>query len=162
MDEKGLVMKNCATFFSSLVGCIMMCASLSSLADIIPSMTSEQGVRYITGGISEDEAEAIRGQIKQYNLRVIFSEGKSGRLITDVNVSIYDANNTLVFDVIGAQPQLLLNLPTGTYKIVANYHGVKQSHQFSMVKDKHKKVILNWKNNTEEDQLDESDINSTD
>jgi hypothetical protein len=162
MDEKGLVMKNLCTLFSSLMGSMLMCVSLCSFADAPSIKMSEQGISYMTGDISEEEVEVMRQHTQQFNLRIIFSEGKSGRSITDVNVSIYDKGNTLIFDVMGLQPQLLVNLPTGTYKIVANYNGVKQSHSLSITTDKPKKIILNWKNNTEEDQLNEADIDASD
>ena len=150
-------MKNRTSFLSSLVACMLLLTSHCVLADTISVKKSEQGVSYITGGISEDEVEAIRPFISQFNLRVIFSEGSSGRSITDVNVNIYDTKGKLVFSAADAQPQLLVALPAGTYTIQANYNGDKQSHKFSISTNEHKKIILNWKNITEEDAVDESD-----
>jgi len=141
---------------------MLLCVSLYGFADAPSIKMSDQGISYMTGGISADEVEVMRQHIQQFNLRVIFSEGKSGRSVTDVNVSMYDKRNTLIFDVMGAQPQLLVNLPTGTYKVVADYNGVKQSHSFSITTDKPKKIILNWKNTTEEDQIDEADMDASD
>lgn len=123
-------------------------------ADSVSVRKSAQGIPYITGGISADEVDAIKPYLSQFNLRVIFSEGTSGRFITDVNVNLYDTEGKLVFRLVGAQPQVLLNIPTGTYTILASYNGVKQRHKFSIGSDEHKKIILNWKNLVEEDAQD--------
>ncbi len=144
-------MKNRACFISTLLACYCLLFNLNAFADNVTIQSSAQGVSYITGGISEDEVEEMRALIPQFNLRVIFSEGISGRSVTDVNVDIYDTAKKVVFSVASAQPQLLVKLPAGKYKIVADYQGEKQSHPFSLTANGHKKIILNWKNSVEED-----------
>ncbi len=127
-------------------------------ADSVSIRKSAQGIPYITGGISADEVDAIRPYLSQFNLRVIFSEGTSGRFITDVNVNLYDTEGKLVFRLVGAQPQLLVNIPAGTYTILASYNGDKQRHKFSVSSDERKKIILNWKNLVEEDAVETEDV----
>jgi hypothetical protein len=122
-----------------------------AFADTLPIKKSPQGVKYITGGISEDEVTALKPYIKKFNLRLIFSEGTSGRSATPVNVNIYDLDSTLVFRVAGAQPQLLVDLPAGTYTVLASYNGEKLRHKFELGTDEFKKIILNWKNLVDED-----------
>ena len=97
----------------------------SPFADTLMAKKSAQGVKYMTGGISEDEVIALKPYIKKFNLRLIFSEGTSGRSATPVNVNIYDLDSKLVFRVAGAQPQLLVDLPAGTYTVLASYNGEK-------------------------------------
>lgn len=135
-----------------------MLTSLLASADSVSIRKSAQGITYITGGISADEVDAIRPYLSQFNLRVIFSEGSSGRFITDVNVNLYDTEGKLVFRLVGAQPQLLVNIPAGTYTILASYNGDKQRHKFSVSSDEHKKIILNWKNLVEEDAVETEDV----
>jgi hypothetical protein len=154
-------MKNRASFYSSFIACLCLLTNVYALANNVSVQQSEQGISYITGGISEDEADALKRYVKQFNLRVIFSEGASGRSITDVNVSIYNTQGQLVFSVNEAQPQLMLNLPNGTYTIGALYNGDKQSHKFTISSDKQKKIILNWKNVTDEDAMEENDRSSS-
>lgn len=122
-----------------------------AFADSIPMKKSPQGVKYMTGGISEDEVIALKPYIKKFNLRLIFSEGTSGRSATPVNVNIYDLDSKLVFRVAGAQPQLLVDLPAGTYTVLASYNGEKLRHKFELGTDEFKKIILNWKNLVDED-----------
>ena len=127
----------------------------TAFADALMAKKSAQGVQYITGGISEEEVIALKPYAKKFNLRLVFSEGTSGRSATPVSVNIYDLESKLVFRVAGAQPQLLVDLPAGTYTILASYNGEKLRHKFELAADEHKKIILNWKNLVDEDMLDE-------
>jgi hypothetical protein len=131
----------------------VMCGLNSQItfADALMTKKSAQGVQYITGGISEEEVIALKPYIKKYNLRLIFSEGTSGRSATPVNVNIYDLDSKLVFRVSGAQPQLLVDLPAGTYTVLASYNGEKLRHKFELGTDEFKKIILNWRNLVDED-----------
>ncbi len=46
---------------------------------------------------------------------------------------------------------LHVNLPAGTYLILANNNGQKLRHKVSIEDNANKKVILNWKDTVEED-----------
>lgn len=151
-------MFNTTAFRALVFGGVVMLTSLLASADSVSIRKSAQGIPYITGGISADEVDAIRPYLSQFNLRVIFSEGSSGRFITDVNVNLYDTEGKLVFRLVGTQPQLLVNIPAGTYTILASYNGDKQRHKFSVSSDEHKKIILNWKNLVEEDAVETEDV----
>ena len=147
-------MKSNHNVISIVLGCLLTITSLNLNAGVVSIKQSAQGISYITGGISADEVDAIKPYLSQFNLRVIFSEGSSGRSITDVNVNLYDTEGQLVFRLVGAQPQLLLKIPAGTYTILASYNGDKQRHKFSIGSAEHKKIILNWKNQVEEDAVE--------
>jgi hypothetical protein len=146
-------MKNRACFISTFLACCCLLYNVSSGAESL-AVQNAQGINYVTGGVGEDEVEEIRALIPQYSLRVIFSEGVSGRSATDVNVTIYDTMKKIVLNVESAQPQLLVNLPAGKYKIVADLNGEKQSHPFTISANAHKKIILNWKSSVEDEQVE--------
>jgi len=132
--------------------CLTFCLkSQITFADALVVKKSAQGVRYITGGISEDEVSELKPYIKKFNLRLIFSEGTSGRSATPVNVNVYDIDSNLVFRLAGAQPQLLVDLPAGTYTVLSSYKGEKLRYKFELGTDEFKKIILNWKNLVDED-----------
>lgn len=110
------------------------------------TLTSANGIQYMTGGVGHDEVLAMRPYAKNFSLNLMFSEGQAGQAVTDINVNIYDENAKLIFRVKAAKPLLYVNLPVGTYTILANHQGNKLRHKINMIKNKSIKVILNWKN----------------
>jgi hypothetical protein len=90
-------------------------------------------------------------------LYFLFSEGKIGRLIDGVSITIIDAKKQIVFSLDQAAPRLLLNLPNGKYSIIASYQGNTQRYTFTSNAKKHQRVILNWKNaNLDEDSREDN------
>jgi len=150
------MMKFTKIYVSSL-GLSLLLTCFNSIAQPIEFKKSEQGIEYMTGGISLDEAEFMSNYIYVYSVRMLFSEGACGRSITGVNVSIYDNHQKLVFQLNDAQPQLFINLPKGSYYVQADYNGDKQGHQFQLKEGENKKIVLNWKNCVDEDSLENGD-----
>lgn len=135
----------------------LMLAIFSSAASVADEITIQQdahGVDYVTGGIGSEEVEAMESFKKQFNLYFLFSEGKIGRVIDDINISISDSKNQPVFALEHAAPRLLLNLPSGKYQVTASYLGSEQRYRFAHDAKKHQRVILNWKNKIDEDTLE--------
>lgn len=107
--------------------------------------TTENGIHYTTGGIGREEVLVMRTYAKQFTLNLIFSEGEDGALVTGVNINIYNAQNELVFRLKGAKPMLYVNLPSGTYHLLATNQGEKLRYVLSVKDDAQQKIILNWK-----------------
>ena len=110
-------------------------------------------VRFMSGGIGHDEVVEMRKTAKRYTLNLLFSEGKVGRAVAGHNVDIYNEQDQQVFRLKNAQPVLYVNLPAGNYMVLANNNGVKLRHKFSLEENTTQKIILNWKDEVEEDSL---------
>ena len=87
----------------------------------------------------------MQPQAKRFTLNLLLSEGRSGRWVSDANVNIYDEASQLVFRIIAAKPMLYVNLPAGTYTILANNNGLKLRHKFKVATGVNQRIILNWK-----------------
>lgn len=111
------------------------------------------GIAYMTGGVGEEEVAVMRRQAKNFTLHLVFSEGAVGRLASGINVNIYNEASQLIFRVVDSQPTLYVNLPAGTYTILANNNGNRLRHKVTLVAGVNQKVILNWKDPVEEDML---------
>jgi hypothetical protein len=122
-----------------------------ALADPLRIRNSAHGYKYVTAGIGEEEAEQMKRVAKKFTLNLLFSEGVVGRWAMDVNVNIYDEASNLMFRITGAKPVLYVNLPAGTYTILANNNGNKLRHKVVLDADTNKKVVLNWKDFVDED-----------
>ncbi|HWU67085.1 MAG TPA: hypothetical protein VNZ84_08745 [Methylophilus sp.] len=125
-----------------------------SFADELAVQQDSHGTDYVTGGIGSEEVDAMEVFKKQFNLYFLFSEGKVGRVIDDINISITDSKNQTVFALEHAAPRLLLNLPSGKYQATASYLGSEQRYRFTHDAKKHQRIILNWKNKIDEDTLE--------
>jgi hypothetical protein len=134
---------------------ILLALNLVTTAQAAPPQIriSAGGLNYMTGGIGHDEVLEMRPFAKKFTLNLLFSEGATGRSVTDVNVNIYNEQDEMVFRVRGAKPVLYVNLPAGTYTILANNNGLKLRHKLSIEENINQKVILNWKDEVEEDAL---------
>ncbi len=129
---------------------LFLCNQIA-LAEPLLIRKSAHGYQYVTAGIGEEEAAQMKRVAKNYTLNLLFSEGVVGRWVTDVNVNIYDEASNLMFRIVGAKPVLYVNLPAGTYTILANNNGNKLRHKVTLVDGVNQKVILNWKDFVDED-----------
>ena len=123
----------------------------SALRDLPKTRSTSTGIAYMTGGIGEEEVAVMKPQAKKFTLNLLFSEGMVGRWVTDINVNIYDEASNLVFRIVGAKNVLYVNMPAGTYTILANNNGNKLRHKVTLEADVNQKVVLNWKDFVDED-----------
>ncbi|MDP3776007.1 hypothetical protein [Methylotenera sp.] len=106
---------------------------------------TKNGIQYLTGGIGHEEVVEMRAHAKKFTLNLIFSEGEDGYSATAINVNIYNTQNELVFRLKNAKPMLYVNLPVGTYTILATNNGEKLRYRLTIDGNNNQKVILNWK-----------------
>ena len=125
-------------------------ADLAS-ASLPKTRSTPSGIAFMTGGIGEEEVAIMKPQAKKFSLNLLFSEGNVGRWVTDINVNIYDEASKLVFRIVGAKNVLYVNLPAGTYTILANNNGNKLRHKVTLEQGANQKVVLNWKDFVDED-----------
>ena len=125
-----------------IIGFIVICGN--ALAESPKTFKSKNGLCYVTGGIGEEEVALMQRQAKQFTLNILLSEGRSGRWVSGANVNIYDKASHLVFRLVAANPMLYVNLPAGTYTILANNNGQKLRHKFKVAAI-NQRIILNWK-----------------
>lgn len=108
-------------------------------------------IRFITGGIGEEEVLGMRKVAKRYTLNLVFSEGKIGRSVDGHNVDIYNEQGNRVFKLKNSGPMLYVNLPAGNYSILAVNNGAKLRYKFTLEENTTQKIILNWKDEVDED-----------
>lgn len=122
-----------------------------ALADLPKTRSTPTGIAFMTGGIGEEEVAVMKPQAKKFTLNLLFSEGTVGRWVTDINVNIYDEASNLVFRIVGAKNVLYVNMPAGTYTILASNNGNKLRQKVTLQANTNQKVVLNWKDFVEED-----------
>jgi hypothetical protein len=91
----------------------------------------DHGVAYVTGGVGQDEATAMRELASGYNMRATFTT-RSGEYLSGVNVQISKADGTTVLTTTSDGPYLFARLPQGRYRLVASLDGVERSRELSI------------------------------
>ncbi len=116
-----------------------------------PAPVTVGSVTYVSGGVGDSEAEAMRAIAKNYSLEVVFIQKLKQReeFLAAVNVQIKDHHHNLLLDITTDGPYLLANLPAGHYQIIAQYNGNIKQQWLVIVgsnnkKSTHKKVVFWW------------------
>ena len=88
-------------------------------------------VPYTTGGVTSDEADALRAQARDYSLEVTMAAPGEvpgdNDFVAGTAVRVIDARGNAVLDLQDTGPILLANLPPGNYTIEAADNGSTQT-----------------------------------
>lgn len=88
----------------------------------------DHGVAYVTGGVGQDEATAIRELASDYNMRATFTT-RSGEYLSGVIVQVLKTDGATVFAATSDGPYLFARLPQGHYRVIASLEGAERSRE---------------------------------
>jgi hypothetical protein len=103
-------------------GMIFLCASTAFGGLGRPTVKNLDGVPTLSGGVGEDERKAIEAIDDHFNLKLVFSLD-SGLLVSDVAVTLSDAEGRVLVDTTTSGPWFYAQVPKGEYTIVASKDG---------------------------------------
>lgn len=98
--------------------------------------TSDQGIRYASGGVGESEREELRAMSDQFNVRVMSAMQSGGEYLADVQVKILNSHGATVLSAISKGPYFLAQLPAGSYTVEATAQDQSQKNQRKLAKAK--------------------------
>lgn len=101
------------------------------------------GIPYLSGGIGDEEREAIDLARKNYNTKLVLAEA-SGSYVSSVSLHITNVLGEPVISIPGAGPLVLLQLPPGTYMINADYEGRNAQKRFDVSDNAAQTVNILW------------------
>lgn len=104
----------------------------------------QNGVRYVQGGIGQDEANALR-KTTGYDLHVELSTGPQGKFQSGATVDIQNAQGQPVLSVMDAGPLLYVQLPAGKYKVTGTAQGATTQQWVTVNGKAPTTVNLNWR-----------------
>ena len=130
------------TIFSAVC---LICFSMT-YAQILNTQYS-QGIAYISGGVGEEESQAILAEAKQWPVLLELSQLENGRgiWIFGAKIKILNANNQVVFDAQADGPYMLINLPTGNYQLEGTYGENVQKRTIVVKSILPQKINLFWR-----------------
>ena len=112
--------------------------------DSLPAVQTQNGVNYLSGGIGLDESRAVAAAAKDYSLMLTFATQQSGKYLADVHVMIEDKRGESVLDAVADGPMLLVQLPSGQYKISAASNDRQVTKMVQISGNRTTKVTLYW------------------
>uniref|UniRef100_E1T8L3 Carboxypeptidase regulatory-like domain-containing protein n=1 Tax=Burkholderia sp. (strain CCGE1003) TaxID=640512 RepID=E1T8L3_BURSG len=102
-----------------------------------------RGIAYVTGGVGEDEAAAIRAVASRYSMRARFTTS-TGEFTSDVSVRLFTPEGKLIFAAITAGPYLYAQIPPGRYRLSATLDSVERSQSIAIPTHGGIGVSLTW------------------
>lgn len=137
---------------SNLLAVSMLAATLASVgahAAMSLQERSQGPVSYVSGGIGDDQAEAMRQASAGYPLTVEMASAAGGprdAYVSNAKVDIWDASGKDVLDITTEGPLLLVKLPAGTYRVAVNWNGTQRDKTVVVGASGRQHVMLEFPN----------------
>jgi len=130
----------------SATGIIVAPPVLSIDLAALPPEEIRGNISYVTGGVGEDEAAALKRASAAYPLQLQFVQKAWPRdeFLADVNVRIRDHSKSVLLDTVSRGPFLLAKLPAGTYQVEAEHEGVVKRQTVAIRAGKHERAVFVW------------------
>ncbi|MFZ1640467.1 MAG: carboxypeptidase-like regulatory domain-containing protein [Candidatus Contendobacter sp.] len=90
---------------------------------------TDQGIRYVSGGIGLSERDELRALSGQFNLQLMFAMQGSGDYLADIQVRILDSRGAAILNATSQGPYFLVQLPAGSYIVEVSALGQTQRQQ---------------------------------
>ena len=128
-----------------LAAVALLCAAAAQADDdALPPVQHSGDISYISGGIGEDLASAMKAAGPKCALWISFtakSEGKDAYTAPD-QVTILKANGAPVLDLKPDGPFLLIDLPPGSYSISAGSAAQSRTQKVQITHGAHKRLVF--------------------
>src|SRR5262245_47533608 len=112
----------------------------------LPKEHHKGALRWMSGGIGKDQADAMRAVASRYNVRLILAEERkpSAAFLARVPVTVSDANGRIVLRTRSDGPFLFLHLPPGQYSVKAKVAGHALSKSLQVKSKGAQQIMLLW------------------
>ncbi|WP_432720956.1 hypothetical protein R0381_002802 [Jeongeupia wiesaeckerbachi] len=123
---------------------VSLATPVTVLAGPLPDVQhSAQGIAYLSGGIGDDEASAIRAAAGDYNVRLLMT-GKQGQYLANATVQVLDAKGKPVVDAVADGPYFYMKLKPGRYQLVVTLDERPQQRMLQVGKQGSRNLHLTW------------------
>ena len=140
---------NTARFALALaLACALSVSSVSwaASAAALPTEQHKGALKWMSGGIGKDQADAMRAIAPRYNVRLIMAQARkpSAAFLAAVPVTITDAKGRVLLNIKTDGPFLFLQLPPGRYSVKGEVAGQVLSRPFSVKSKGAQQIALIW------------------
>lgn len=107
--------------------------------------TSEAGVKYITGGVANDEQALMERRFGEYSFKLVNVRNDGlGAYVSGVDATINNKAGTAVLQATTDGPWLIADLAPGNYEVVASFHGQTQSRELNIAENQRERAVMLW------------------
>ena len=116
----------------------------ATLADNnLPQAQQDGNVTYVTGGIGDEERNALRAVQHDYNLHIVNAVGASGAYPGDTHIIIYDKHHQEVVNT-DTDPLFYAQLPAGRYTVEESSEGEDKQQSVVIAANKPENITFRW------------------
>lgn len=130
----------------SPISTLLALAGLTVLLGTLPAAAEDaelDTVPFLTGGVGEQEREALQAAAEDYNLKLVFARA-DGAFVADVQVTVTDSEGSTLLDVTSEGPLLFAKLPPGSYTVKATYRGDTKESTASVGETGRRTLDFRW------------------
>jgi len=110
-------------------------ACLAGPAIALTDGVTAQGLRYVTGGITDDERDALLANSEPHGLKVVTIARESGGYLAAARIVIADASGRQVLDTRLDGPFLQVELDPGRYTIDVEFERQSMLKEVAIARD---------------------------
>lgn len=113
----------------------------------LPPEHQQGAIAWRSGGVGQDEAQAMQAAAGQYPLQLEFvvrEGGGHGAFIAGVDVAIRDRAGRQMLQATTDGPFLLARLPTGRYVVTATYENTRRERRVAVPAIGSERVVFDW------------------
>jgi len=119
-------------------------ASPQSVSAAPLSIQDYQGIRYVTGGVGQDERDYLKSVKQQFNLGLMFA-ASGGAYLSDVHITVTDSHGGTVLDAVADGPYFYAALPAGSYTITASVERLSQQRRVNICSGRFTQADFYWR-----------------
>ena len=130
------------------IGILMTCLLWGfTVAAQVPDTKYSEGIAYISGGVGQEESEAMLAEAKQWSVLLELSQLENGRgvWIFGAQIKITNAKQKVIFNALAQGPYMLINLEPGEYDLLGIYQGVEQKRTINVKPSQSQKISIFWR-----------------
>lgn len=109
-----------------------------------PAVRDYQGIRYVSGGVGQDERDYLKSVQHQFNLGLMFAAA-GGAFLSAVQITIQDARGNTVLDAVAEGPYFYAALPPGSYTVTASLDRQSQRKRVNVGAGRSARADFYWR-----------------
>ena len=107
--------------------------------------TSDAGVKYITGGVGDEQAANMERLFGEYSFKLVnVRNDGDGAYVAKVKTTVKNKAGKTVVKTTTDGPWLIADLQPGSYTLNAKFNGQTQNRTINIVENGHERLVLKW------------------